>query len=496
MTRVCLPCLSVSIVTTPTCSDKNEGRITPTISGGHPPFKEKILNMNQEEFAALGLASGDYRYILTDSKGCESAQSFTIATKRCAEHLAFNPLLENTLTFEAQKGKLVIQQQNGSVYFETTLNAYDHFNWDGKNSKGELVPGLYLFHIENQDETTPIWYDYLTEMKKLIYILLLTLPFCYVSGQTVKISDANFKACLMATLPHLFNAQQELILDSAKQYNGELTCSNWGIEQVPELIYFESITDLSLNKNKLTTLPSLDNLKQLKFFYVAENQLTAIPSVDSLKNLERFICWRNQLNDLPDLTHLHKLYRLDVPVNFLTKFPPLSPTAPLRTILVDDNLITDLPDLSGYPLLQIVKLVNNQLSFDDLDRILTQPNPAIYDYYPQKFFNVLTPQTVNEGDSLVLTTTLDQNNPAVDVKWFKGTTVLNDSSASTVIFPTTLADAGKYHASLHSTKFPNQPLYTNTTSVTVRECPNLSLVDYTLKNVSCTTPGQTTAYCS
>lgn len=323
--------------------------------------------------------------------------------------------------------------------------------------------------------------------KAIIFPLLLLANL--VLGQTLKIKDSNFEACLVETNPQLFNTKRELILDSAKKFTGEIVCQNKGIRAVPELVYFESLTSLSLNQNKLTELPALNKLKKLTFFYVAENELTIIPPVDSLKELQQFICWKNKLKTLPDLTKLHKLSRLDVPVNLLTSFPKLSTKAPMKILLVDDNLIRDLPDLSIYPLLTIVKIVNNLMSFDQLDRIHTQARPAIYDYYPQKFFQELNSQIVNEGDSVFFSTTLDQYNSAVKVRWLKGNTTILENVNRLPFNSASVSDSGEYRAVLYSDNFPNQPLYTNSAQLTVRSCPKLNLVDAIVSPVQCATLG-------
>lgn len=322
-----------------------------------------------------------------------------------------------------------------------------------------------------------------------IILLLLFSSSLAISQTMVTISDPNFKACLTETLPQLLNGNQQLIVDSAKAYKGNLKCMDKGITQVPELIYFESLTRLELNQNKLTLLPSLEKMTNLTYLYVAENQLTELPKLEKLSELQQLICWKNQLTTLPDISMLHKLHRLDVPVNKLTVFPELSPTAPMKTILVDDNFITNLPDLSNYPLLNIVKLVNNQLSFDDLEMILSQPKPQIYDYYPQKFFEVLSPITVDEGQNVTLKTTLDEVNESVHFEWVKNN-IRFDTTNAINFNNISLSDSGNYRAVLTSDLFPNKPLYTNSALVKVRECPKTEQLSYTIKSAKCTQDGE------
>ena len=82
-------------------------------------------------------------------------ETFEIKAKICAQHFEFNPYLGKTISFEAQKGKLIIQTQRGERYFEKDLSEFDSFEWNGKSGDGESRTGLFLFRIElngNQTE--------------------------------------------------------------------------------------------------------------------------------------------------------------------------------------------------------------------------------------------------------------------------------------------------------------------------------------------------------
>lgn len=329
-------------------------------------------------------------------------------------------------------------------------------------------------------------------MKQITISILIALFFGqWVMAEVVPISDSNFKKCLVKSLPQLLDENQNLVVEAAQVYNGTLNCADSNIDSVPELIYFESLTVLELNLNNLTHLPSLDHLSQLTYLYIAENQLTKLPSLDSLLNLEQLICWKNKLTELPDLRNLDKLHRLDVPVNKLTKFPELSPKAPMQILLVDDNYIEDLPDLSQYPLLQIVKVVNNRMSFGDLSVILKQPNPEIYDYYPQKSFPVLESKTLKEGETLELLSRLDNFSSKTNVKWYRDNAFVANNDIL-IIAPVAEIDQGIYNAVLTSELFPNKPLYTNAVQIQVLPCPKIADFKVEIKNADCTTPGNIT----
>ena len=325
-------------------------------------------------------------------------------------------------------------------------------------------------------------------MRKFFSILFSFIGVC-VFAQSVEIVDQNFKQCFIDNYPFLLDNNKQLNIDASRSYKDTLKCENYGIVDVPELIYFDSLTQLELNQNKIVSLPNLDHFKHLKFFYVAENKITKLPSLDSLINLEQLICWKNQLTELPDITHLDKLHRLDVPVNRLTTFPQLHPNAPMKTLLVDDNLITDLPDLSSYTQLQIVKIVNNKMNFDQLEKIKAQVNPSIYDYYPQKFLDIISPLNLDEGDTSQLLIA-HHKNANTSIKWIYNNTELEDTTTGLYFTPVTLAHQGLYNVVLHSELFPNQPLYSKTVQVTVRDCPEIDDITVETSNNECITPGR------
>lgn len=130
------------------CKGEENGNIRATIRGGNPPYKEQILDSENRKFASAGLPVGKYWYRVTDFEHCERVQTFEIKAKICAQHFEFNPNLGKTLSFEAQKGKLIIQTQRGESYFEKELSEVDSFEWNGKSDDGESRSGLFLFRIE------------------------------------------------------------------------------------------------------------------------------------------------------------------------------------------------------------------------------------------------------------------------------------------------------------------------------------------------------------
>jgi len=60
----------------------------------------------------------------------------------------------------------------------------------------------------------------------------------------------------------------------------------------------------------LTSLPSLDKLKNLEKLYCFDNNLTSLPDLDKLNNLKLLDCHNNNLTSMPSLNQLKNLGRL------------------------------------------------------------------------------------------------------------------------------------------------------------------------------------------
>ena len=76
---------------------------------------------------------------------------------------------------------------------------------------------------------------------------------------------------------------------------------------------------LRLERNKLTTLPSLDKLTELRTLQVDGNQLTSMPSVKELLDLTTLSAEGNSLAHLPDgilsLKELAQVYLRGNPIS-------------------------------------------------------------------------------------------------------------------------------------------------------------------------------------
>jgi hypothetical protein len=157
-----------------------------------------------------------------------------------------------------------------------------------------------------------------------------------IQAQTYVIPDVNFKNYLVANIPSVLNSNQDLIINSAKNYTGSINCSGLNIQDLSGLQYFYKLTSLNCYNNKLSSLPALDSLKQIQFFWVYNNYLTSLP----MTALKSFDCSINKLKTLPDLNSLLNLQELYCYINSITTVPAISNLSNLKIFNIENNAIT------------------------------------------------------------------------------------------------------------------------------------------------------------
>lgn len=221
-------------------------------------------------------------------------------------------------------------------------------------------------------------------MRYLIYHIILCISLASPAfGQTYDINDANFIAFLEENYPETVNNAGELNIEEAELINGELNCSNKGINDLDGIQFFTSLSGLyaggneltslpdisgltglvtlQLNNNELTSLPSLNELIQLKNLIIYGNQLETLPGLNNLEKLTYLVCYNNNLQTLPELSNLTKLEVLEAGNNALQALPDLSNLTSLRQLLVYNNEITTIPGLEALTSLTDLVAYNNQL---------------------------------------------------------------------------------------------------------------------------------------
>lgn len=130
------------------------------------------------------------------------------------------------------------------------------------------------------------------------------------------------------------------ILVKYKNSINELVLNDNKLSSLPDSIKeFKQLTTLSLNNNKLQCLPeSIVNLKSLEKLLLSNNQLKEIPSnIDRLSKLQVLGLGNNQLEKLPtSIVNLKNLVYLNVTNNKLVSLPPkIKDMKQLKYLMID-----------------------------------------------------------------------------------------------------------------------------------------------------------------
>jgi hypothetical protein len=111
------------------------------------------------------------------------------------------------------------------------------------------------------------------------------------------------------------------MLHELRMDENELECP---VEELAPLCKLRNLRTLSMDKNRLTELPSLiGTMLSLRNISVHSNQLSSLPpSICLLVNLDTLDLHKNSLRTLPpNLGHLHALQRLDLSENKISELP-------------------------------------------------------------------------------------------------------------------------------------------------------------------------------
>lgn len=194
--------------------------------------------------------------------------------------------------------------------------------------------------------------------------LLLFFTASVAWSQTIPIPDVNLRNKLNADYPQVMQGNQ-LDINAAAALTGPVYLNNANIENAEGVQYFTSAHTLSLNSNRLTTIPDISNLSNLENLFVSYNQIQSLPSLSGLKSLKDFQTIDNPLNELPDLSGCTQLVSIYSTNNRLTKLPDLSQFPNLKILVVGDNPFQEAINFSectGLTQLHIHKTNTNTLN--------------------------------------------------------------------------------------------------------------------------------------
>lgn len=180
------------------------------------------------------------------------------------------------------------------------------------------------------------------------------------------IVDDNFRACLKATYPWVFNNEGYVILAEAVTI-GDITCAEKDIKDISGIEYFINTETVYLHRNQISDismLPALTNVYRLTF---DENNISSLPDMSASPRLQELHFYQNNFSVFPDATANTNMKVLDFRKNHISSVPDLTAYQNLISFSIGYNPITELPDLNGLPRLSSVDFAGTNLSaFPDL----------------------------------------------------------------------------------------------------------------------------------
>jgi internalin A len=200
--------------------------------------------------------------------------------------------------------------------------------------------------------------------KTTFFVLLFTLIVSLkVFSQTYALPDTNLRNKLLSAYPSVMTGNL-LSVPAANAYTGGLDLSNANISNASGVEYFIKTISLSLNNNKLTSIPDISGLTSLTIFFANNNQLTSLPAISTLTNIYDFQASNNQLTSLPSFAGLTNLVNIYCQDNKISSISGLNTLTNLQVLDIGNNFFNTLPDLSN--LISLKQLHVHQTGIDTI----------------------------------------------------------------------------------------------------------------------------------
>lgn len=141
--------------------------------------------------------------------------------------------------------------------------------------------------------------------KKILFLIvfLCKTTFLLAQSDVVYIPDANFKSYLVENLSININEDEEIQVEEAEKFTGDINCSWKSIRDLAGIEAFVNIKLLNCERNSLKSIDLTEN-KLLESLYCGWNSIESL-SVTHLSNLRKLSC------------HFNPLGVLDVSSNYL-----------------------------------------------------------------------------------------------------------------------------------------------------------------------------------
>jgi hypothetical protein len=147
--------IEASVNTDQACLNQSNGVIMVShVRGGAKPYQVKILDEHQKEKMGTHLAAGMYSVLITDMKSCKTLiPHILIKEETCEKDFEINPSNGDTWDYGVStvSSTLSVYDAGENMYFYKQFSPGEKIQWNGMSSKGEVLPGYFLFVLKYQD---------------------------------------------------------------------------------------------------------------------------------------------------------------------------------------------------------------------------------------------------------------------------------------------------------------------------------------------------------
>ena len=164
----------------------------------------------------------------------------------------------------------------------------------------------------------------LSHKYKRTAVLWMLIGIIYFSNQTAlraqfyTIPDITFRNYLSTTYPGILNGSNDLIISNAAAIEGPFSITS-GVTNVDGVQYFTAVDSIYCFSNNIPSMPFISSMTDLKVIQVGNSNLTVLPTnLNQLTSLKNLIIETNKLTIVPSLKGLTNLKEIEFCHNFIS----------------------------------------------------------------------------------------------------------------------------------------------------------------------------------
>jgi Leucine-rich repeat (LRR) protein len=240
----------------------------------------------------------------------------------------------------------------------------------------------------------------------------------------------------------------------------------------PEIGNLTSLQSLRIFYNQLDSLPgTIGNLTSLRDLWLQHNNLVSLPpGIGNLINVTHLWLDDNNLSGpFPDtLGNLSNLVLLSLRNNRLSGAVPerLGHLTALGWLFLENNRLDGLPSFAAAPLLRVLSVYYNRLTFEDIEPNIGLPFTSFI-YAPQDSVGEERDTTLRAGSAFELFVSVGGN--ANRYQWFKDNVAIPGADSSSFRIPAVdSSHAGAYVCRVTNNVVPNLSIYSRPVTLLVQ----------------------------